>query len=236
MDAFKKVIVIAGFGPGISKAVAKSFAGHGFAVALLSRTQARLDIGARELTNQGAKAKGYAVDLAQPEDVKAVIKKVAEDLGPVTVLFYNPASHSWGDVLTMEIDTITANMQHQVTGLLAATQAVVPGMEGQRGCAILVTGGSLALAAENRTLAKAANHMGGIAVAAGKAAQRSLVFTLAEALRPKGIRVAEVVVTGGVKGSQAAGDAGTIRPEDVAEDFWKLYTAPLDGPVSVTRS
>lgn len=70
-------------------------------------------------------------------------------------------------------------------GLLAAVQQVVPDMASRPGSAILVTGGGLSLAAENRALAKAANAMGGVAVAAGKAAQRALVHSLAEGLAPK---------------------------------------------------
>ncbi|PNW70510.1 hypothetical protein CHLRE_17g722851v5 [Chlamydomonas reinhardtii] len=141
-----------------------------------------------------------------------------------------------GDVLSLDIDTIEHNLQHQVTGLLAAVQQVVPDMASRPGSAILVTGGGLSLAAENRALAKAANAMGGVAVAAGKAAQRALVHSLAEGLAPKGIRVAEVVVMGGVKGSASVGDRGTVLPEDVAADFWQLYTAAPDAAsVSVSR-
>ncbi len=39
----KKVIAVCGFGPGISSAVASLWGSKGFDVALLSRTQARLD-------------------------------------------------------------------------------------------------------------------------------------------------------------------------------------------------
>ncbi|KAG2437826.1 hypothetical protein HXX76_005445 [Chlamydomonas incerta] len=232
----KRVIAVCGYGPGISNSVAHLWASHGFNVALLSRTQARLDHGAKEIGAKGGHAKGYAVDLAKPDDVKAVLQRVTQELGVVTVLFWNPASHAWGDVLSLDIDVIEHNLQHQVTGLLAAVQQVVPDMATRPGSAILVTGGGLSLAAENRALAKAANAMGGVAVAAGKAAQRALVHSLAEGLAPKGIRVAEVVVLGGVKGSANVGDRGTVRPEDVADDFWKLYTAPPgSGTVSVSR-
>ncbi|KAG2449780.1 hypothetical protein HYH02_005304 [Chlamydomonas schloesseri] len=232
----KRVIAVCGYGPGISNSVAELWASHGFSVALLSRTQARLDHGAKEIGAKGGHAKGYAVDLAKPEDVKAVLRRVSQELGAVTVLFWNPASHAWGDVLSLDIETIDHNMQHQVTGLLAAVQEVVPDMASRPGSAILVTGGGLSLAAENRALAKAAVAMGGVAVAAGKAAQRALVHSLAEGMAPKGIRVAEVVVLGGVKGSASVGDRGTVLPEDVATDFWKLYTAPPGaGSVSVSR-
>ncbi len=80
-----------------------------------------------------------------------------------------------------------------------------------------------------------AGKMGGIAVSAGKAAQRALVHSLAEELKHKGIRVAEVVVAGGVRGSASAGDRGTIAPEEVAEDFWTLYEEGVGGRVSVMR-
>lgn len=46
----------------------------------------------KEISAKGGHAKGYAVDLAKPEDVKAVLQKVSQELGTVTVLFWNPAS------------------------------------------------------------------------------------------------------------------------------------------------
>ncbi len=52
---------------------------------------------------------------ARPQ-VKGALARVAEDMGPVTVLFYNPAAHSWGDVLTIPPEVIADNMSHQVTG------------------------------------------------------------------------------------------------------------------------
>lgn len=52
---------------------------------------------------------------ARPQ-VKVALARVAEDMGPVTVLFYNPAAHSWGDVLSIPPEVIADNMSHQVTG------------------------------------------------------------------------------------------------------------------------
>ena len=46
-----KTIVVVGFGPGISNAVAEKFGAEGFSVALVARSQERLDAGAEDRRN-----------------------------------------------------------------------------------------------------------------------------------------------------------------------------------------
>ena len=55
------VIAIVGAGPGLGQSIARRFGREGFAVALISRTQSRLDDMVAELASRGIEAAGFAV-------------------------------------------------------------------------------------------------------------------------------------------------------------------------------
>ena len=83
-------LAIVGAGPGLGAAVARRFGREGFAVALLSRDQEKLDSLAADLGNDGIVARGYAADVRDPATLEAALERAAADLGPVTVLQYSP--------------------------------------------------------------------------------------------------------------------------------------------------
>src|SRR5258706_9749855 len=95
-----KTIIVGGFGPGISAAVAEKFGAQGFAVALVARSAERLADGVNALEAKGIKAAAFPTDLAAPTAVKALIGKVREKLGPVSALHWNAYSGAAGDLLT----------------------------------------------------------------------------------------------------------------------------------------
>ena len=79
-------IAIVGAGPGLGLSIAKAFGSHGFSVALVSRTQARLDALATELTDAGIEAAGFAADVMDPAAVAAVFDRIKERFGEVDVI------------------------------------------------------------------------------------------------------------------------------------------------------
>jgi short-subunit dehydrogenase len=54
-----KTIIIVGFGPGVSTAIAEKFGGERFSVALIARSQARLTAGVEALKAKGITAAAY---------------------------------------------------------------------------------------------------------------------------------------------------------------------------------
>ena len=60
----QKTIVVAGYGPGISNAVAEKFGAEGYAVALAARNTERLQAGVTALEAKGVKAVALPTDLA----------------------------------------------------------------------------------------------------------------------------------------------------------------------------
>lgn len=86
-------IAIVGAGTGLGLSIAKTFGSNGFSVAL-SRTQAKLDVLADELTDAGIEATGFAADVMDPTSVAAAFDRITERFGEADVLEYSPAPHN----------------------------------------------------------------------------------------------------------------------------------------------
>src|SRR5258708_16038897 len=82
----RKTIIIGGFGPGISTAVAEQFGSSGFSLALIGRNAERVAPGAKELTAKGFRAAPFVADLSKPEEIRDVGSKVRAALGSILAL------------------------------------------------------------------------------------------------------------------------------------------------------
>ena len=79
-----KVAVITGGNSGIGLATAKEFAKQGAIVALLIRTQEKIDTAVKEI---GENAKGYLGDVTDSKALKSLYENVATDFGGVDIVF-----------------------------------------------------------------------------------------------------------------------------------------------------
>src|SRR5580698_9883138 len=95
-----KTIIVGGFGPGISTAVAERFGKEGFAVALVGRNAERLAAGLTALAAKSVRAQAFQADLAKPDDIRAMVAKVQAALGPISVLQWTAYTGGAGDLLT----------------------------------------------------------------------------------------------------------------------------------------
>ncbi|KAJ3117726.1 hypothetical protein HDU96_005856 [Phlyctochytrium bullatum] len=214
-----KVIVVAGYGTGISHAVATKFA-KTHKVALLSRTQEKLDKAAKDLAATGATAKGFVVDLSDPAAVKKTIADIRTSFGSIDILFWNP--YGAGSLLLNSTpEQLHTSFNLQVVSLVSAVQAALDDLKANKG-AVLVTGGGLSL--ENEFVVKTTIEWNFSTSISGKAAQRKTVNLLNEELKPHGVYAGEVTVLGGVKGTPFDHGNATITAEGVAEKFNELYT------------
>lgn len=217
-----KTILVGGYGPGISNAVAEKFGAEGFSVALVARNAERLNEGVKALTAKGIKASAFPTDLGDPSAVRELVRNVSATLGPITVLQWTAYAPAAGDLLTADRAALHAAFDVAVTGLLAATQEALPDLRKADGGAILVTNGGLGFFdPQVDAMAVQWNAMG---LAVANAAKHKVVGLLSEKLKGDGVYVGEVVVLGVVKGTafDAAGN-GTVDPATVADKFWELY-------------
>ncbi len=218
-----KTILVAGFGTGISNAVARKFGQEGFAVALVARNAERLAAGVQELEAKGVRAAAFPTDLADPVAARALAGKVRERLGPVTVVHWNAYASPAGDLLTADASEHRRVFDIPVTSLVAVVQGALPDLRAEKEAAILVTNGNLG--SLDPSLDQIAVDSGTMGLGLANAAKHKLVGLLAAKLAPEGIYVGEVMVMGLVKGSAWDNGSATIEASAVAERFWELYRA-----------
>jgi NAD(P)-dependent dehydrogenase (short-subunit alcohol dehydrogenase family) len=217
-----KTIVVVGFGPGISTAVAEKFGAEGFSVALIARNEDRLAAGVRALQARGVAAAAFPADAGDPAAIRAAIGKARAEFGPVTVIHWNAyGGAEAGDILTTDPAEVGGAFDVAVVGLLAAVQEALPDLKDKDG-AVLVTNGAFGYT--NPQMDALAITLKTMGVALANAAKHKLVGLLSERLKGDGVYVGEVMVAGGVKGTPFGGDAG-IEASTIANRFWELYQA-----------
>jgi NADP-dependent 3-hydroxy acid dehydrogenase YdfG len=219
-----KTILVCGYGPGISSAVAERFGTEGFSVALAARSADRLAAGVKALEAKGIRAAGFPTDLADPAAARALVGKVRETLGPITVLEWNAYSGGAGDLLAADLAAIRGTLDMAVTYLVMVVQAALPDLKQQKDGAVLVINGGLGYFDPKADAAAVQWNTMGLAVA--NAAKHKLVGVLAKKLQGDGIYVGEAMVLGAVKAAASGG--GTIAPSTVAAKLWDLYLARTD--------
>jgi NAD(P)-dependent dehydrogenase (short-subunit alcohol dehydrogenase family) len=218
-----KTIVIAGYGSGISAAIARKFGAQGFAVALIARTASRLEASVKELAAEGIRAAAFPADLSDPAATRAVIAKIQKELGPITVLEWNAYQGAAGDLLTADAASIDALFRVPVTSLVAAVQAALPDLRANKESAVLITNGGLGL--DDPAVDAAAVAWGSMGLAVANAAKHKVATLLSTKLGAEGIYVGEVIVLQPVKGTPWDNGTATLEASKIADQFWIEYQA-----------
>jgi len=215
-----KTIVICGYGPGISDAVARKFGAEGYNVALVARRADKLAAGVAALSEKGIQAAAFPTDLGDAAAVAATIAAVREKFGPISVLHYNAYTGGSGDLLTASAQGLRHSFDVSVTGLVIAVQAAHENLKATKG-AVLVTGGGFCL--YDPRIDAMATQFQAADLAIGKAAQHKLTGLLAARLKADDIYVGEVVVMGMVKGTAFDSGNASLDANDIAAKFWELF-------------
>lgn len=204
-------IAIIGAGPGLGAAVARRFGAEGFSVALLSRTQAKVDEAAGELITNGVTARGYGADVRDPDSLTRALAQAAEELGPIEVLQYSPVPQAsfMKTVLESTVADLSAAVEFSIYGPVTAVRQVLPGMrELGRGTVLFVNGGSAV---------RPNPQVAGTSIAfAGEGAYASMLHT---ALAEQGIHVGQLIIPGGITVGHPTHD-----PDALAQGLWEMHT------------
>ena len=178
--------ILIGSGPGIGAAVARRFGGGGYRIGLISRSAARLAGQVDRLKLLGIQADWAVADVGDGAALERALKDLVGRMGPCDVLIYNAAVMRPESPLELSGARLMREFSVNVLGAHLAARMVAPGMVTRGEGAILFTGGGLALEpfAEWTSLAL------------GKAALRSLGFSLFKELAPKGVRVCVITICG----------------------------------------
>ncbi len=120
--------LITGAGSGIGKATSLAFAQAGIHLALVSRTQTKLEAVAKEVESSGVKVQTYPFDLSQTNGVREQIAAIDANFGPIGILV-NCAGMGYTGLLA---NTSLADWQQVINLNLTSTfqciQGILPGM------------------------------------------------------------------------------------------------------------
>jgi len=178
-----RVVLVTGGGSGIGAEIVRQFAHQGCRVAFLDINAEESNTLVEELVADGSTVLFRKCDLTDIPALRAAIKSIKDELGPITVLINNAANdqrHTMKDV-TPEYwdDRMAVNIKHQ----FFAAQAVAPDMAAAGGGVIINLGSSSWMLGQG--------GMPGYTTA--KSAVLGLTRSLATDLGPDNIRVVCVV-------------------------------------------
>lgn len=201
--------LIVGVGRGLSQSIAHRFAEGGHDVGLIARRQSVIEPMSKALSDRGIGSVWETADAGNEAHLLDAIAKVEGQIGGTDVLIYNASVMRSASPLNLTSDELRREFEVNVVGAFAASRAVAPAMMQRGSGAILFTGGGLALEP----------YPEWASLAAGKAALRSLAFSLFKELSPKNVHVSVIAVCGIVEAG------GPFDPDIIAEEYWRLATA-----------
>ena len=177
-----KVVVVAGVGPGLGRAIALASAREGADVVLAARTAARLDDVAKEVTGLGRRGLAVPTDLADAAAAEHLAAAAQDAFGHVDALVYNalamPPIKDLGDV---SLDALSATFDGNVVAALRLIRLFTPLLAESRGSVVMIS--SMVVRFSQRT-------MGPYKLT--KAAMLAMAQSLATEFGPRGIRVNSV--------------------------------------------
>lgn len=223
-----KTLAVIGAGPGIGMSIARRFGREGFQVGLVARNAEKLAGYVKDLAHEGIRSAGFPADVTDGPALKAAIRKLESDLGPVTVLKYSPTPSAEGlarSASQLTVENVTYQLDTTLLGAITALEVILPGMV-QRG------EGALLFTAALSGISPMPSHANsGLALAA----LRNLVFLLNYEFKQAGIYAGTINLSAIVERSltaQRLDESGRresmkdfmIDPDLVAEVYWDMVT------------
>jgi short-subunit dehydrogenase len=208
-------LAVVGAGPGLGLAIAKLFGGHGYDVALISRSEERLSRLTTQLEAAGIASEGFTADAGDPRSIASALAAAAERFGAIDVLEYSPYA---GLVKVSPQDVTVDNLEPQIQdilyGAVTATQAVLPGMQERGDGSLLFTVGGGAISP----------HPVLATMNTAQAALRNWVLNLNVVLAETGV-YAGLVAIGVMIADMAPEGVRHATADEIAPVYWDLHTA-----------
>lgn len=142
-----KTIAIVGAGAGLGLSLAKKFGENGFQIALISRSQDKLNALADQLKEWGIEATGFAADLYDKTQLTQAFANIKQKYGFIDVMEYSPTIGNYPPIPAWQVtdDIALDAFQGFTLGAIRSVQAVLPDMVEQGKGALLFTTGLSAM-------------------------------------------------------------------------------------------
>lgn len=179
MEVFRldsETAMITGGGTGLGLGIARCMAAAGARVVIVGRREDVLQDSVAEL---GDKATYEVFDVTDVKQAPALVQRIEQKHGPVSILVNNAGIHLKKPALETTEDELLQVFNTHVTGAFALTRAVAPGMVERRHGSILFTASMASLFGIPKV----------VAYTAAKAAYLGLVNSLTSELSPSNVRV-----------------------------------------------
>lgn len=126
------IAVVTGASEGIGKGIAQALASNGSTVAIVARSQEKLDATATELTalasSAGGAVKGFAADLTEADDVRRVMEDIKDQYGQIDILINNVGGGTFKPMHMQTAAEADLPIGIPLTAAVAASHAVIPDM------------------------------------------------------------------------------------------------------------
>ncbi len=132
MSLSGRVALVTGASQGIGRACALKLASQGATVAVVARTQEKLDELAKEISAAGGKAAAFTLDVSDEDQIKTVLKAAIGQLGKIDILINNAGITRDQLVMRMKRADWDAVINTNLTSAYLCIQQVISSMLKQR--------------------------------------------------------------------------------------------------------
>ncbi|MEO7324652.1 MAG: SDR family NAD(P)-dependent oxidoreductase [Dokdonella sp.] len=127
-----RVVLVTGASSGIGEATALALAARGAHVALAARRRDRLEVLAQRIHAEGGNALVVVADFAEEAQAQRAVAETEAHFGRLDILVNNAGVMYLEPVETADLGRWRRMLELNVLGLIAATQAALPGMRARR--------------------------------------------------------------------------------------------------------
>lgn len=238
--ASSQIVVVMGAGPGLGQACCRAFASRGHPVALLSRSQQRLEQLSSQINEEvgdNQRTKPYSVDVTKIEDVERVFKSIERDWSDKaslhTTIFNVGGLFAIKPFLETSEEDLRRTFESQVIGALNISKTFISHLQATPSWSAWQKDAEQKTAVGNLFFTGATAAMRGSAklatISTSSFALRSLTQSIAREYGPQGIHVNHFIIDGLIETERTKGMAGDnfaansrLQPEDIAQVYYDV--------------